>query len=139
MPPSRENLTEFQAIESASPGARNLTRVAFSLGGGSDPDGRMQRRQHQSSWRAARMKKHVLYGLWVTLTFVVAACRATPPNAPPANAPPSESSNTSTTTKATVAAPSAAPVSSGYADVNGLKIYYEVHGQGKPIVLVHGS
>ena len=85
------------------------------------------------------MQKHVLYGLWITLTFVVAACRATPANAPPANAPPSERSNTSTTTKATVAAPSAAPVSSGYADVNGLKIYYEAHGQGKPIVLVHGS
>lgn len=28
---------------------------------------------------------------------------------------------------------------SGYADVNGLKMYYEVYGQGKPIVLIHGS
>lgn len=28
---------------------------------------------------------------------------------------------------------------SGYATVNGLKMYYEVHGQGKPIVLVHGG
>ncbi|RYY19695.1 MAG: alpha/beta hydrolase, partial [Chitinophagaceae bacterium] len=28
---------------------------------------------------------------------------------------------------------------SGYADVNGLKMYYEVYGQGKPIVLLHGS
>lgn len=28
---------------------------------------------------------------------------------------------------------------SGYADINGLKMYYEVHGQGKPIVLIHGS
>ncbi|UQA59892.1 alpha/beta fold hydrolase [Polyangium aurulentum] len=28
---------------------------------------------------------------------------------------------------------------SGYADVNGLELYYEVHGQGKPIVLLHGS
>jgi pimeloyl-ACP methyl ester carboxylesterase len=27
----------------------------------------------------------------------------------------------------------------GYADVNGLKLYYEVHGTGKPIVLLHGS
>jgi pimeloyl-ACP methyl ester carboxylesterase len=26
-----------------------------------------------------------------------------------------------------------------YAAVNGLKMYYEVHGQGKPIVLLHGS
>ncbi|HMI05667.1 MAG TPA: alpha/beta hydrolase, partial [Pedobacter sp.] len=27
----------------------------------------------------------------------------------------------------------------GYADVNGLKMYYEVHGKGKPLVLIHGS
>lgn len=28
---------------------------------------------------------------------------------------------------------------SGYAQVNGLKMYYEVYGEGKPIVLLHGS
>jgi len=28
---------------------------------------------------------------------------------------------------------------SGYADVNGLKMYYEIHGQGKPLVLIHGG
>ncbi len=28
---------------------------------------------------------------------------------------------------------------SGYADVNGLKMYYEVYGKGKPLVLVHGG
>lgn len=27
--------------------------------------------------------------------------------------------------------------STGYAQVNGLKIYYEIHGQGKPLVLLH--
>lgn len=27
----------------------------------------------------------------------------------------------------------------GYADINGLKMYYEVYGEGKPIVLLHGS
>lgn len=31
------------------------------------------------------------------------------------------------------------PADSGYADVNGLKMYYEVYGSGKPLVLVHGS
>ena len=31
------------------------------------------------------------------------------------------------------------PSGSGYAPVNGLKIYYEVYGQGKPIVLLHGA
>jgi pimeloyl-ACP methyl ester carboxylesterase len=27
----------------------------------------------------------------------------------------------------------------GYSDVNGLKMYYEIHGQGKPFVLIHGG
>src|SRR5207247_5684727 len=27
----------------------------------------------------------------------------------------------------------------GYAQVNGLKMYYEVHGSGKPVVLLHGA
>ena len=28
---------------------------------------------------------------------------------------------------------------SGYAPVNGLKMYYEIHGEGTPIVLLHGA
>ncbi|NCI47891.1 alpha/beta fold hydrolase [Sediminibacterium soli] len=28
---------------------------------------------------------------------------------------------------------------SGYAPVNGLKMYYEIHGAGKPLVLIHGG
>jgi len=31
------------------------------------------------------------------------------------------------------------PSTSGYAPVNGIKIYYEVYGEGKPIVLLHGA
>ena len=27
----------------------------------------------------------------------------------------------------------------GYAPVNGLKMYYEVHGSSDPVVLLHGS
>jgi len=27
----------------------------------------------------------------------------------------------------------------GYAEVNGLRIYYEVHGTGRPLVLLHGA
>src|SRR5688500_3722661 len=27
----------------------------------------------------------------------------------------------------------------GYAPVNGLKMYYEIHGSGEPLVLLHGS
>jgi pimeloyl-ACP methyl ester carboxylesterase len=30
-------------------------------------------------------------------------------------------------------------ITSAYSDVNGLKMYYEVYGQGKPLVLVHGG
>ena len=27
----------------------------------------------------------------------------------------------------------------GYAPVNGLKMYYEIHGKGDPVVLLHGA
>ncbi|GHM98789.1 oxidoreductase [Cytophagales bacterium WSM2-2] len=28
---------------------------------------------------------------------------------------------------------------SGYAEVNGIKMYYEIHGEGEPLVLIHGG
>ena len=31
------------------------------------------------------------------------------------------------------------PAASGYAPVNGTKVYYEVYGEGKPLVLLHGA
>jgi pimeloyl-ACP methyl ester carboxylesterase len=31
------------------------------------------------------------------------------------------------------------PAASGYAPVNGTKVYYEVYGEGRPIVLLHGA
>src|SRR6266516_4527831 len=31
------------------------------------------------------------------------------------------------------------PVESGYVPVNGLKMYYEIHGSGRPLVLLHGN
>ncbi|SIN84948.1 alpha/beta fold hydrolase [Chitinophaga niabensis] len=31
------------------------------------------------------------------------------------------------------------PLDSGYAAVNGIKVYYEVYGEGRPIVLLHGA
>jgi len=31
------------------------------------------------------------------------------------------------------------PNNSGYAPVNGIKVYYEVYGEGKPIILLHGA
>jgi pimeloyl-ACP methyl ester carboxylesterase len=35
--------------------------------------------------------------------------------------------------------PAAAQHTSGYAPVNGLNLYYEIHGEGTPLVLIHGS
>ncbi|MDR3025086.1 alpha/beta hydrolase [Chryseobacterium sp.] len=31
------------------------------------------------------------------------------------------------------------PSESGYAPVNGIKVYYEVYGKGKPVILLHGA
>ena len=33
----------------------------------------------------------------------------------------------------------AAPVDSGYASVNGTRLYYEIAGRGEPVVLIHGN
>ncbi len=32
-----------------------------------------------------------------------------------------------------------APSESGYSDVNGINMYYEIYGTGKPLVLIHGG
>ena len=31
------------------------------------------------------------------------------------------------------------PSTSGYAPVNGVRVYYEVYGEGRPLVLLHGA
>ena len=31
------------------------------------------------------------------------------------------------------------PAKSGYADVNGIKLYHEIYGEGEPLVLIHGG
>ena len=31
------------------------------------------------------------------------------------------------------------PTLSGYAPVNGLRIYYEIYGEGEPVILLHGA
>ena len=44
-------------------------------------------------------------------------------------------------TKSTTAQPavSTPELTSGYAPVNGLEMYYEIHGTGQPLVLLHGA
>jgi len=31
------------------------------------------------------------------------------------------------------------PLQASYSEVNGIKMYYEIHGQGEPLVLIHGG
>ena len=45
----------------------------------------------------------------------------------------------SITMLALAAGVSAKQTSGNYASVNGLKMYYEIHGTGKPLVLLHGG
>lgn len=37
------------------------------------------------------------------------------------------------------AQPNSTAFRSGYAPVNGLRMYYEIHGAGQPLILVHGG
>lgn len=73
------------------------------------------------------MNKHMLFLAIVIL--VIASCQPGP----------KEAQNPSAATADTTLSQNVTLTDSGYADVNGLKMYYEVYGQGKPIVLLHGS
>lgn len=76
------------------------------------------------------MKKHILTSLLLAIVVVlVSSCQPVS----------KDEQNTSTASKDTAANQNMRPAESGYADINGLKMYYEVYGSGKPIVLVHGS
>ena len=50
-----------------------------------------------------------------------------------------DNQDVSTESKETISLKNLKAAESGYANVNGLKMYYEVYGKGKPIVLLHGS
>lgn len=80
------------------------------------------------------MKKIIILSL--AIIMVMTSCK---PNT-------EDKQNTSATSKDTTADQHIMPDEQGYADVNGLKMYYEVYqptgqagGKGKPIVLLHGS
>jgi len=76
------------------------------------------------------MNKHLLTSLsFAIMVMVAASCQPGP----------KEGQNNSATPGDTAVSQQLKPADSGYAAVNGLKMYYEVYGQGKPIVLLHGA
>ncbi len=76
------------------------------------------------------MNKHFLTGVSLfVVVLLMASCQQSP----------KEGEKTATPTKDTAASQPVKPAQSGYADVNGLKMYYEVYGAGKPLVLIHGA
>lgn len=76
------------------------------------------------------MNKYIKNSLWIVLIAIgMVSCQ---PRS-------KDGQNVSTEPNETVASQGTKPTESGYADVNGLKMYYEVYGKGKPIVLLHGS
>jgi pimeloyl-ACP methyl ester carboxylesterase len=73
---------------------------------------------------------HIKNSLWVGIVIAIATSCQSDQN---------DSQNASTGSKDTVANQNIKPADTGYAHVNGLKMYYEVYGTGKPLVMVHGS
>jgi alpha-beta hydrolase superfamily lysophospholipase len=73
------------------------------------------------------MKKHI------TLIAIVVALLA---SCQPAT---KDEQNVSTGTKDTTASQAIRATDTGHAAINGLQMYYEVYGSGKPLVLLHGS
>lgn len=76
------------------------------------------------------MKKYIINQIILTAAIALfASCQQ----------PAKEQTTTVPATKDTSAIAPVKPTDTGYADVNGLRMYYEVYGAGKPIVLLHGS
>ena len=73
-------------------------------------------------------KPLVICALMVLTAAIIVSCQ-----------PPTKEGTTTSSTKDSTVTPSLKPAETGYAEVNGLKMYYEIYGAGKPIVLLHGS
>ena len=76
------------------------------------------------------MNTHIITSLPVAIVVAVMASCQTQQK---------EDQETSTASKDTVVSQNIKPAESGYADVNGLKMYYEVSGKGDPIIVLHGG
>ncbi|MCS4226139.1 alpha/beta fold hydrolase [Sphingobacterium sp. BIGb0165] len=73
------------------------------------------------------MKTRKAFGLIITLVFaLLISCQQ-------------QTNNRTGSPENSSVAKTAIPSEAGYVDVNGLKMYYEVYGEGKPLVLLHGS
>lgn len=76
------------------------------------------------------MNKYSLSGFAVAVVLaVMSSCQSGP----------KEEQSTTAMPKDSTAAQTLQPKDTGFAAVNGLNLYYEVYGEGKPIVLLHGS
>src|SRR4029077_13493274 len=77
-------------------------------------------------WRCARVSWHPFWPFWPLTAVLVAAWVPAPKTAASeADTPAGEVEMK--------------PMSSGYADVNGIKLYHEIYGEGEPLVLIHGG
>jgi pimeloyl-ACP methyl ester carboxylesterase len=74
------------------------------------------------------MKKYIIIPVFI-ISILVISCQSDT----------NDEQNMAATTKDSVAGQNIKAVDTGYAEVNGLKMYYEVYGSGKPLVLLHGS
>ncbi|HSA95357.1 MAG TPA: hypothetical protein VLJ16_04855, partial [Acidobacteriota bacterium] len=87
-----------------------------------------------------RAAKQPTLSVWVVALAVMmaaaAGCKGGGPQGGEA-AKPTETTTMRPAESGTV--PAAPSVQKGYAPVNGLKMYYEIHGAGEPLVLVHGA
>lgn len=68
--------------------------------------------------------------------LLVGACR---PAEGPLNGKTAGAKDTSAPNASALSTTEQVGTSGKYADVNGLKMYYEIHGTGKPLVLLHGA
>jgi pimeloyl-ACP methyl ester carboxylesterase len=76
------------------------------------------------------MKRPLVPGLALALiTAIMTSCGPRP----------AEDTERSAAPKVTVTTAQAAPADSGYADVNGVHMYYEVSGTGDPLIVLHGA
>lgn len=72
-------------------------------------------------------------------TFVSSLAAASAALVATSQAPAPASAAQATPDPAANLATSSPPLESGYAPVNGLEMYYEIHGSGEPLVLLHGA